>query len=315
MRWSVVWFGVAAARIAHAGVDLAWHAPAACPDQVALRTAIVQRLDTAPDQIDLAVTVDVVATAEGFVAHLALGDEKRELTSTSCAELADAIAVVVARAGADAHVTAPEVIPAAPAVVAPVAAQVAAQVGDAPVGRSVAAIPRPRTSPWNAAVRVAALAGTGVSPDLDIAGELAMWASYRDFGVELAGSRWAATTAEVGTLSGVEVGLSAVALRATWSPTEHVRGWIVGELGSQRGMGVGFTDASAGSGRWSAVGAGAGFGWPIAPHLTAVVAGELEVAIERTAFALAGSDGSASTVYEAPRFAPKARLGLELSWR
>lgn len=314
-----MWFGVAAARIAHAGVDLVWHAPAACPDQVALRTAIVQRLDTSPDQIDLAVTVDVVATAEGFVAHLAIGDEKRELTSTSCAELADAIAVVVARAGADAHVSAPEVTPAAPAIVAPVAAPVAAPiaapVGDAPVVRSVAAVPRPRTSPWNAAVRVAALAGTGVSPDLDVAGELAAWASYRDFGVELAGSRWAATTAEVGTLSGVEVGLSAVAIRATWSPTDHVRGWIVGELGSQRGMGVGFADASAGSGRWSAVGAGAGFGWPIAPHLTAVVAGEVEVAIERTAFALAGSGGDSATVYEAPRFAPKARLGLELSWR
>jgi hypothetical protein len=108
--------------------------------------------------------------------------------------------------------------------------------------------------------------------------------------------------------------MSAIALRAAWSPTEHVRGWIVGELGSQGGMGVGFADASGGSGRWLAVGGGAGFGWPIAPHLTAVVAGELEVAIERTAFAVAGG-GTTATVYEAPRLAPKARIGLELSWR
>lgn len=279
-----------------------------------MRTAIVQRLDAPADQIELAVTVDVVTAAEGFVAHLAIGDETRELTSASCSELADAIAVVVARAGAEARVAAPEPPPTAPKVAAP---DVPPQVVAAPAAASVSqSIAPQRTDPWNAAVRVAALAGTGVSPDLDVAGELALWASYRQFGVELAGSRWAATTAEVGSAAGVEVGLSALALRATWSPTEHLRGWIVGELGSQRGMGVGFTGAGEGSGRWLAVGAGAGFGWPIAPHVTAVVAGELEVAIERTAFALAGGDGGmAATVYEAPRLAPKARIGLELSWR
>jgi hypothetical protein len=311
VRWSFVWIAVAAARVAHAGVDLAWHAPAACPDQAAMRTAIVQRLDAPADQIELAVTVDVVTAAEGFVAHLAIGDETRELTSASCSELADAIAVVVARAGAEAHVAALEPPPTTPKVAAPV---VPPPVVAAPLTRSIG--PIRSSDPWNAAVRVAVLAGTGVSPDLDVAGELALWASYRQFGVELAGSRWASTTANVGSAAGVEVGMSAIALRATWSPTEHWRGWIVSELGSQRGMGVGFASAGEGSGRWLAVGAGAGFGWPIVPHVTAVVAGELEVAIERTAFALAGGDGGmAATVYEAPRLAPKARIGLELSWR
>lgn len=269
-----------------------------------MRAAIVSHLDAKPEQIELAVTVDVLATAEGFVARLTIGDETRELASASCTELADAVAVVVARAGADARVEPP----AKPAPVPVVPPAVASLVRNVPGARIV------RIDPWNAAVRLAALAGTGVSPDLDVAGELAVWASYRRFSVELAGSRWVATTAEVGTGTGVEVGMSAIALRAAWSPTERVRGWIVGELGSQRGMGVGFAEASAGSGRWLAVGGGAGYGWPLAPHLTAVVAGELEVAIERTAFALAGG-GTGSTVYEAPRLAPQARIGLELSWR
>src|SRR4051812_11338361 len=167
-----------------------------------MRAAIVQRLDAPPDQIELTVAVDVVAAAEGFVAHLAMGDEQRELSSASCTELADAIAVVVARAAADARVSTPVVTPAVPTIVPPVIV--------APVVRSVAvADAAPRSRAWNAAVRVAALAGTGVSPDLDVAGELAVWASYRDFGLELAGSRWAATTAELGAMSGVEVGLSA----------------------------------------------------------------------------------------------------------
>jgi hypothetical protein len=50
--------------------------------------------------------------------------------------------------------------------------------------------------------------------------------------------------------------------------------------------------------------------WPLAPHVAAVAAGELEVAIERTDFAVSGM-----TVYEAPRLAERVRLGVELRWR
>jgi hypothetical protein len=288
-----------AARIAHAGVDLAWHAPAACPDEAAMRAAILARLDAPADQIELAVGVDVVAEPEGFVAHLTAGDETRELRSASCSELADAIAVVVARAASEAHVTPPAPAtspPAAPPLAAPIAVAVAAPE---------------RATPWNAGVRVAALAGNGFSPEIGMAGEVAAWASYRRFAAELAADRWWATTAQVGNGDGVEVGLSAVALRVGWTPIDRLRTWVVGELGSQDGTGVGFAMASSGSGRWIAAGGGVGTQWPIAPHVAAVAGAELEVALERTSFAI----GPGATVYEAPRLAERLRLGLELSWR
>ena len=298
MRWSLVSVAVAASRIASADVELAWHAPAGCPDEAAIRDAIVRHLDAPPDRIELTVAIDVVADAEGFVARFAIGDEPRELTSASCGELAEAVAVVVAHAAVEAYVAPP---PPPPAISKPVPAVA--------VVASVAATPSAPT--WNAGVRVAMLAGHGYSPDAGAAGEVAAWASYRRFSAELAAERWWATTAEVAGGTGVEVGLSALAARAGWAPASHLRTWVVAEIGSQRGMGVGFTGASGGSGRWFAAGAGAGIHWPIAPHVAAVGAGEVEVALERTSFAVAAG----TTVSEAPRLAERLRLGLELSWR
>jgi len=288
-----VWVGVAAARVAHAGVDLAWHAPAGCPDEAAVRTQIVENLDAPADQIDLAAAVDVVATSEGFVAQVTAGDETRELTGTSCSELADAIAVIVARGGGE---------PRAP--LAPPAAR--------PEPRVVAEPPPapPHNVEWNGGLRVAMLAGNGFSPDTGVGGELGAWASYRAFAAELAAERWRATTADVAMGTGVEVGLTALAARVGWAPVRHVRTWVVGELGSQRGMGIGFFGATGGSGRWVAAGAGGGVHWPIAPHVAAVGSAELEVAFERPRFSI----GADATVYEAPRLAERLRFGLELSW-
>lgn len=295
MRWSLVSVAVAASRIASADVELAWHAPAGCPDEAAIRDAIVRHLDAPPDRIELTVAIDVVADAEGFVARFAIGDEPRELTSASCGELAEAVAVVVAHAAVEAFVAPP---PPPPPITKPVLAV-------------VAAAPAAPTAPaWNAGVRVAMLAGHGYSPDADAAGEVAAWASYRRFSAELAAERWWATTAEVAGGTGVEVGLSALAARAGWAPASHLRTWVVAEIGSQHGMGVGLSGASGGSGRWFAAGAGVGIHWPIAPHVAAVGAGEVEVALERTSFAVAAG----TTVYEAPRLAERLRLGLELSW-
>ena len=294
MRWSFVWLGITVARLARADVQLAWHAPAACPDGAAMRAAILQHVEDPVDQIELAVTVEVVVAPEGFVAHVTTADETRELASASCSELAEAVAVVVARAAVDRHV--------APPVTVPVIA--------VPVVRVAAPVPIVRPAAWNAGVRVAALAGNGFSPELGVAGEVAAWVSYHRFDVELGGSRWAATTADVGSNAGVEVGLSALALRLGWAPAERVRAWVVGELGAQHGTGVGFSGSSEGSGRWVAAGGGAGLVWPLAPHVAAVAAGELEVAIERTDFAVSGM-----TVYEAPRLAERVRLGVELRWR
>ena len=264
-----------------------------------MRSAIVQRFDASPEQIELAVAIEVVEGPEGFVAHVTTGDETRELTSPSCSELADAVAVIVARAAAELHDA-----PVAPAVAKPVATPNV-------VVSAVAPTPAERPEPWNAGIRVAAVAGSGFSPEAGMAGEVAAWASYRRFSAELAAERWSATRVAIGADSGVEVGLTALAIRVGWAPARHVRAWVVGELGSQDGMGVGFEAASAGSGRRVAAGGGVGVVWPLAPHVAAVAAGELEGTLERTSFAV----GAVATVYEAPRLAERLRLGLELSWR
>jgi hypothetical protein len=285
--------------MAHAGVDLAWHAPPGCPDQAAMRAAILQQLDVPPERIELAVAIDITGGPEGFVAHVTTAGETRELTSPNCSELADAVAVIVARAAAEMHVAAPAARVAPPKIVAAVTRAV------------LASAPAEPPALWNAGVRVAALAGNGFSPEPGMAGEVAAWVSYRRFSGELAAERWSPTRVAIGADSGVVVGLTAVAMRFGWAPVRHVRAWVVGELGSQDGMGVGFETASAGAGWRVAAGGGAGVSWPLAPHVAAVAAGELEGTLERTSFAV----GAGATVYEAPRLAERLRLGLELSWR
>jgi hypothetical protein len=288
------------ARVAHAGVELAWHAPAACPDETAMRAAIEQHLDAPPESIELAVSIDVVVAPGGFVAHVTTGDETRELNAATCAELADAVAVIAARTATQLPVAQPP--PPKPAI--------ATVAVPRPLVTAVVAPPVTEV-PWNAGVRVAALAGSGFSPEPGMAGELAAWASYRRFSGELAAEHWWATTAAFGSTTGVEVGLTSLALRVGWAPVDHVRTWLVGEVGSQYGMGVGFDGASSGAGRRLAAGGGVGVSWPLAPHIAAVAAGEIEGTLERTSFAL----GMGATVYEAPRLAERLRLGLELSWR
>jgi hypothetical protein len=278
---------IAAARAASAEPNVTLHAPAECPDVRALDAAIARRLDVPIERVALVADVTIEATHDGFVAHVH-GDESRELASASCAELTDAVAVIVARTATEVHIEPPsaaetKVVVAAPVVAAP--------------------------SLWNGGVRLSGLFGTGSVSELGLGGEVAAFASRGEASIELAGSRWLAGTAETG-VAGIEISFEAIALRAGWRG-EHVRAWSIVELGRVYGRGVGLDHAGEGTARSLAVGGGAAYAVPLAEHFAAVAAGEVEMAVERVTFA----QSSGGVLYEMPALAIRGRIGLELDWR
>ncbi|MEO8554841.1 MAG: hypothetical protein ABI678_32910, partial [Kofleriaceae bacterium] len=252
------------------------------------------------ERVELAAEIDGRAIAQGFVARVTThgeAGETRELSAASCTELTAAVAVVVARAATTAPVAPPP--PAPPPPPPPAVASLAVPV-----------VAPPRHSRWNAGARLGGITGIGATPDLGIGGELALWGSLDDAGLELAVERWATTTANVGNGNGVSVDLIGTSLRGGWFPRARpVRAWLVGERGTQRGTGFGFAMPTHGEGGWSALGAGGAYTYRIAPHLAAVVAGEALAALERVTFVVDGA-----TAYRSPGLALRAQLGLEIAW-
>ena len=287
-----------AAANASAAPKLTWRVPPGCPDESALRHAIERRLELSLDAVDVAIDVAIDTTPEGFTARIdahGVIDESRTLSSTSCSELTDAVAVVIARIATEAHAAMPPA-PRPPPPAPP------------PVLRATTS-----RDDWNTGVRVSGIVGTGGAPSIGIAGELAAWLSWRDVGIEISGTRWLAGTATLDhSSSGVEVSLEAVALRAGWWPADHwVRAWIVGETGTVDGTGVALTTDRMGTARWLAAGGGAGIAVPIAPHVGVIASSELEIAIDHVGFAL----DTGEIIYRTPSVALRAGLGLEVRWR
>jgi hypothetical protein len=276
---------------ATAAPHVGWQAPVGCPDSKVLLAAIARRLDVPLDRVELAADVKIETTADGFVAHIH-GDatETRELASASCSELTDAVAVIVARSATERV-----------AVVEPSEPSIA-----------VAATPAlpPSVSVWNLGARISGLAGIGNLPNLGVAGELAVIGIRGPLAIELAGSHWLSGSTNVATDASVNIGVDALALRVGWRG-EHVRAWLDGEIGRVHADGVGLADAMRGAERWTAIGGGAGYALPLAPHLLAVAAGEVELATNGVAITLL--DGN--TIYETPVIAIRGRLGLEVTWR
>jgi hypothetical protein len=259
---------------------LRWNAPDDCPDEATVRSAIERRLEASLDSVTFEVGVDIDPGPEGFVAHVSIADtEPRTLASASCAELTDAVAVVIAR--------------------------LATEVRAAPVH-----VPR-RVPAWNVGARGDAIAGSGTTPELGVAGEVAAWFAWHRMRVEVLGEHWRASTARLdSTAAGVEVQLDALGIRAGVE-RGVLRAWAVGELGVLHGTGLGLMAPKSGDATWLAVGAGAGAGWPIAPHVRLVLACELEIPFDRVGFAL----GSGALVYRTGLVAVRGGLGIELGWR
>lgn len=109
----VLGLGAASVR-AQPGGALIWRAPDGCPGAGDVRARIERRLGAPATVADRGVAVDVVDRGEGraprFVARIVLGvrgadaaagEDVRVLSSARCDELADAVAVVIARLAAE----------------------------------------------------------------------------------------------------------------------------------------------------------------------------------------------------------------------
>nr|HEX4318562.1 hypothetical protein [Kofleriaceae bacterium] len=285
--------GLVAALAATAAADpgFAWRAPAQCPDAADARARIERRLGgQSMDHYVVGVTVDIAADPEGYVAHVG----GRTLTSATCDDLTDAVALVVARI----------------AVAAPAAEQAYSDEAIVPTEVSTIAAPHGR---WTASARVSFVSGVGSVPDVGIGGEVAVVVQRdRVFG-ELAGSTWESSAARLasGAPGGVDVQLRTLTVRGGYAAISPLRGWVVVDVGSMAGQGVALQNEQMGSGPWLAAGAGFGVAWPIARAVRVV--GTFEVLAElqhRTTFDL----GDGQVVYQPAPATARTSFGLEIGW-
>jgi hypothetical protein len=306
-RAIVVWVVLAASgAVASADRGFVWAAPEPCPDAAQVRARIERRLGLPVDENVHGIEVEIGRQAGGFVARIdargvTLANQIRTLTSARCDELADAVAVVVARLATEARVRQAEIArrSAAIRVTAPAPAPVPA---------------RREPGPWGGGVRAVAVSGIGVLPGVGVAGELALYGRRRSYFAEVAGTRWARSAKYLadGAPGAVDVSLLALALRAGWSPTDkHIRAWATAEVGPMTGEGIALNDPRIGAGRWTAAGAGFGVAWPMFDRARLVGSVEFLAALEQIRFVL--TDGQ--EVYRPSSYVARCALGLEIGWR
>lgn len=300
MVWALL---AASGAVASADNGFVWAAPESCPDAADVRARIEQRLGMSVDGTVHGIEVAIAREAGAFVARIdtrgvTLADGSRTLTSARCDELADAVAVVVARLATEARAQAQ--------------AEVARRMTAIPVtGRASA---RRGAGPWGGGLRAVAVSGVGVLPGVGIAGELALYGRRRSSFAEISATRWRKNAEYLanGAPGAVDVSLVAVALRAGWSPPDmNIRAWAVGEVGPMSGEGIALDDPRIGTGRWTAAGAGFSVAWPMWDRARLVGSVEFLVAFERVQFVL--SDGD--EVYRPAAGLARCSLGLEIGWR
>jgi hypothetical protein len=292
----VIWIWLALVTTAYAqprsDAGLVWRAPVSCPDGDEVRARVARRLglpsDGRDDSVVHGISVEISLEGSGgrdhrFVARIdlrgvALSNEVRVLTSERCDELADAVAVVVARLAAE-NQQAPAALRAAPLEIAlPVLSPAA-----------------PRQ--WGGGIRTLGISGIGALPGVGVGGELAGYLRRRSVLVELTGTRWRRNQA---------VRLDILALRIGWRPEElPLRAWIAGELGSVDGVN---SDAR---GKWRGIGAGFGVAWPMSRYARLVGVIEVVAPLDRERFLL--RDGA--EMYRPDLVAVRSGLGLEVGWQ
>jgi hypothetical protein len=306
VRAFVVWVLLAASSAAaSADNGFVWAAPEPCPDAADVRARIEQRLGMSVEATVHGIEVAIAHEAGAFVARIdtrgvTLANQIRTLTSARCDELADAVAVVVARLATEARAQAQ--------------AEIARRTTAIPVAARDAARTRREAGPWGGGVRAVAVSGVGVLPGIGIAGELALYGRRHSYFAEVAATRWAKNAKYLasGAPGAVDVSLVAVALRAGWSPPSmYIRAWAIGEVGPMTGEGIALNDPRIGAGRWTAAGAGFGVAWPMWDRARLVGSIEFLAAFERVRFVLADGD----EVFRPAAGLARCSLGLEIGWR
>jgi hypothetical protein len=282
MRGVLVACGILAAAAPSASADtaqLSWHAPAACPDAQAVRALVEKRLGEPMDRFVLGVDVAIAEDDDGprvYTAHVGT----RTLTSATCDDLTDAVALVVARLATE------------------------APRRDGPRG----------PAEWGGGMRGSWMSGIGGVPSVGLGGELAAYVRHERVFGEVAIADWGQSQqrARDDAPGAVEVGLMTTTLRAGWAPEpKAIRAWLAVDVGRMNGTGAALTTTSAGTNAWVAVGPGFAVAWPIAPRLRLVATMEVMMAATRERFVL--QDGM--QIYEPSAISARTTLGLEVGWR
>lgn len=318
--------GLAAARPVRAeppgDAALIWRAPGGCPDAADLRARIERRLGAPLGSAERGVAVDIADRGDGqaprFEARIDLrgarggalalddaSDQTRVLTGERCEEVADAVAVIIARLAAEHRSPPPDDRPRRER--SPAADAIRDRAAEERVAAPAAA------SPVGADLRATAVSAIGAQPGISVGGELAGRLRVGSAMLELAAMRWRSTSQVVhpGAAGQIDVSLKATALRLGWSPERlPLRGWLSGELGTLRGEGVAIAASAVGSVRWMAVGGGFAVAWAIGPRVRLIGMIDLAVAMRRARFVL--RDGS--EVYRSGSVTVRSGVGLEIGW-
>ncbi len=303
-----------------------WRAPAGCPRADEIRARVERRLGGAIDGVVHGIEIEITRDGSGFVAQidaraLTVANDVRTLRSAKCAELADAIAVIVARLATQARKA--EAPYAAPPTTEPQMLDVApAAIIDEPgpeeerglrVVKAVSMAGPPHRR-WGGGVRALALSGIGALPRINVGGEIAGYLRRDAYFGSIALSRWVPQSArfDPGAPARVDVSLDVVSLRGGYGPEElPIRAWLLAEVGRMQGEGLAVIQPQVATTGWVALGGGFGVAWPMAPHARLVGTFEVAVPLRRTTFML--QDGA--DLYEPAAVAARCALGLELGWR
>ena len=279
IRGAVVGWVIAATAfgsVAVAEPQLAWRAPEACPDADDARARVERRLGEPMERFVVGIAVAIDSAPRGYVAHVGA----RTLTSDTCEDLTDAVALVVARLATE------------------------APRRDAPAGPTL----------WGGGLRGSWLSGIGGVPRVGLGGELAGYVRHANVLVELAAADWG-QGAEHGhgpEPAAIDVGLETATLRVGYAPEpKAIRGWLAVDVGRMTGVGSALATSTPASAAWVAVGPGFAVAWPIAPRVRLVGTMEVMATVSRARFIL--QDGM--EVYEPSPVSARTTLGLEVGWR
>ncbi len=295
-----------------AAADVSWNAPAGCPSTIDVRARIEHRLgELSLDDVG-AIDVSVTRTGGRFTATIdtraiSIAGNGRTLTAARCDELADAVALIVARLATEAHEHLPRIEPTAPAFSVSVARDTLAVV-----------LPAPHEQPppiaWSGGFRALALTGIGMTPEVGVGADVSLFLQRDTAFAEIGYARWAPRPMQVlaNADGAVDFDMQLLAIRAGWaSDRMPLRGWMGLEIGQMHGSGPALVTPASGVGRWVAIASGFGVGWPISPRTRLVGTFEVAVPLERAEFRF--MDGS--EVREPAPISARSALGLEVAWR
>lgn len=297
---------LALTSVASAGPVVTWNAPATCPNTEDVHARIERRLG-APLALH-GIAVDVKLDGTTFVARIdtravTVANQIRVLRSARCDELADAVAVVIARLALEQRASARPVD------------FVEGDVVERPRLQVPPLVFRNRSpaSRYGFGVHAMALSGIGTVPRVGVGGEFSIFGRRDDLFAEVGFARWAtrSTYLVMDSPGRVDLGLDVATARFGYSPARKpLRAWLGTEYGEMRGQGRGLAlPMEDDTTRWLAITSGVSIGWPMSRYARLV--GTFEVAVPTTPATFYLSDGT-TNVYTSSPAAARCALGLEL---